>query len=76
MKQWIDEQVEAGEITSSADYLCDLVAQDQLRRDKDRIAELRQIVDKALASGVSGQTTDQLFAEAVQIAKARGIRLG
>jgi len=72
MKEWIDEQVEAGEIESSGDYLRDLVVRDRERRDEERIEALRRIVEEALASGVSTRTTNEIFAEAVEIAKARG----
>ncbi len=72
MKEWIDEQVEAGEFDSSGDYLRDLVARDRERRDQDLIHELRRIVDEALASGISTRTTGEIFDEAVEITKARG----
>jgi len=69
MKEWIDEQVEAGEIESSGDYLRDLVVRDRERRDEERIEALRRIVEEALASGVSTRTTNEIFAEAVEIAR-------
>jgi Arc/MetJ-type ribon-helix-helix transcriptional regulator len=37
---------------------------------ESRIEELRRIVDEALASGISSRTTDDIFAEAIELAKA------
>ena len=68
MKEYVDAQVEGGDFVDAADYLRDLVRRDQERRLK----ELRQIVEDALASGVSSRTTDDIFADAVATAKARG----
>ena len=72
IKEWIENQVEEGEFETSSDYLRGLVERDRERRDQQRIDELRRIVDEGLASGLSTRTTDEIFAEAVEIAKARG----
>src|SRR6185369_4210926 len=66
VKGWIDEQIGEGGYTSAGDYLTELVRQDQ-----ERLEEVRRIVDEGLASGISKQTTDEIFAEAVTMAKAR-----
>lgn len=68
MKEYIDEQVELGDFADSSDFLRELVRRDQ----EKQIEALRAIVDDALQSGVSDRTTDEIFAEAVAIAKARG----
>lgn len=67
VKGWIDEQIGEGGYSSAGDYLTELVRQDQ-----ERLEELRRIVDEGLASGVSPRATDEIFAEAIAIAKARG----
>jgi antitoxin ParD1/3/4 len=72
IKEWIEDQVEEGEFETSSDYFRDLVERDRERRDQLRIEELRRIVVEGLASGLSARTTDEIFAEAVEIAKARG----
>ncbi len=72
MKEWIEMQVEDGEYASSSDYVRDLVRRDRERRNEARLEELRRIVDEGLNGGVSKRTTDEIFAEAVAIAKARG----
>ena len=68
MKDWIDEQVRSGDYASSSEYLGDLVERDQ----RERLNALREIVDEALAGGISPRTTRQIFDEAVEIARARG----
>jgi antitoxin ParD1/3/4 len=72
MKEWIEDQVEEGEFATSSDYLRALVERDRERRDQQRMEKLRRIVDEGLASGVSPRTNDEIFAEAVTIARARG----
>jgi antitoxin ParD1/3/4 len=72
MKDWIEMQVEDGEYASSSDYVRDLIRRDRERRNQARLEELRRIVDEGLNGGVSTRTTDEIFAEAVAIAKARG----
>lgn len=68
MKEYIDAQVEGGDFADTADYLRDLVRRDQERR----IEELRQIVDDALASGISTRTMQDIKDEGDRIAKERG----
>jgi antitoxin ParD1/3/4 len=72
MKEWIEMQVEDGEYASSSDYIRDLVRRDRERRNEARLEELRHIVDEGLNGGVSTRTTEEIFAEAVAIAKTRG----
>ena len=72
IKEWIEDQVEEGEFETSSDYVRGLVERDRERRDQQRIEELRRLVDEGLASGLSTRTTAEIFAEAVEIAKARG----
>jgi antitoxin ParD1/3/4 len=72
MKEWIEMQVQDGEYASSSDYVRDLIRRDRERRNEARLEDLRRIVDEGLNGGVSTRTTDEIFAEAVAIAKARG----
>lgn len=69
MKEYVDAQVEGGDFVDAADYLRDLVRRDQERRLK----ELRQVVDDALASGVSSRTFEDRIAEGDRILRERGI---
>lgn len=76
MKDWIEAQVEDGTFASASDYLSDLVRrdqEDQIRDHDERLEEIRRIVDEADASGISTRTMQEIFAEAEQIARARGI---
>jgi antitoxin ParD1/3/4 len=60
MKQWVEDQVATGRYGNSSDYVRDLVRRDQERaeaRDK-----LQQMVDDALASGISDMGRDELLA--------------
>lgn len=68
VKDIIEAQVGEDGFASSGDYIAELV-----RRDHDRrLEELRRIVAEGLASGVSTRTTEDIFAEAVEIARRRG----
>lgn len=69
MKEYVDAQVEGGDFVDAADYLRDLVRRDQERRLK----ELRQVVEDALASGVSSRTFEDRIAEGDRILRERGI---
>lgn len=54
MKAWIEEQVATGRYANASDFVRDLV-----REDQDRIAglaELRQLIDEGVASGISDRT--------------------
>lgn len=74
MKDWIEAQIRKGEYASTSDYVRDLVRKDRARRGEEyTIDELREIVADARASGLSNRTTDEIFAEAERIARARGL---
>ena len=48
MKQYVDEQVEAGEYSSASEYIRELVRADQKRHAK---AQLEQVLLSAMGSG-------------------------
>lgn len=74
MKDWIEAQIRKGEYASTSDYVRDLVRKDRARRGEEyTIDELREIVADARAGGLSNRTTDEIFAEAERIARARGL---
>ncbi len=72
-KDWIDAQVEAGGYADASDFVNVLLreARDQDDGEED-IEALRRIVEESRASGISNRTLDEIFAEAVEITKARG----
>ncbi|UXN58801.1 type II toxin-antitoxin system ParD family antitoxin [Phyllobacterium zundukense] len=74
MKDWIETQIRKGEYASTSDYVRDLVRRDRSRRGKEfTLDELRQLVADAKASGVGTRSMDDIFAQAEQIASARGL---
>lgn len=74
MKDWIEAQVRRGDYASASDYVRDLVRRDRDRREKElTLDELRQKLAASKDSGVSGRTVDDIFAEAQEIARARGL---
>ncbi|MGY5808175.1 ribbon-helix-helix domain-containing protein [Rhizobium sp. LEGMi198b] len=74
MKDWIEAQIRKGEYASTSDYVRDLVRKDRARRGEEyTIGELREIFADAKASGISTQTIEEIRAEALQIARARGL---
>ena len=60
MKAWVEEQVQTGRYGNSSDYVRDLVRRDQERAEARQ--KLQQMVDEALASGISGIGGDELLA--------------
>lgn len=74
MKDWIEAQVRRGDYASASDYVRDLVRRDRDRREKElTLNELRQKLAASKDSGVSSRTVDDIFAEAQEIARARGL---
>jgi antitoxin ParD1/3/4 len=59
MKQWVEEQVQTGRYGNSSDYVRDLVRRDQERAEARE--KLQQMVDEALASGISDMGRDELL---------------
>ncbi|WP_375452237.1 type II toxin-antitoxin system ParD family antitoxin [uncultured Devosia sp.] len=68
MKAWIEAQVQTGKYGNSSDYVRDLVRRDQERADARE--KLQQMVDDALASGITSMTREQLMERMREKAKA------
>lgn len=66
MSDYVEAQI-GEDFADAGAYVVELV-----RRDQEEAAELRRIVEEARRGGISKRTTDEIFAEAVQISKARG----
>lgn len=58
MKEWVEAQAGTGRYANASDYVRDLIRRDQDRAAK--IAELQQLVDEGLASGISSRTPDEI----------------
>ena len=64
--RYVEEQL--GEDFANADaFIAELI-----RRDQAENAELRTIVDEAMAGGESDRTVNEIFEEVVRLAKANG----
>lgn len=74
MKDWIEAQIKQGDYASTSDYVRDLIRRDRARRAHPELTldDLRRIVDKSRASGVSDKPVSDILAEARAKAKANG----
>lgn len=68
MKEWVEAQVETGKYGNSSDYVRDLVRRDQERTQARE--KLQQMVDSALASGISNIGREELLARVMAKAAA------
>ena len=74
MKDWIETQIRKGDYASTSDYVRDLVRRDRVRRGQEfSVEEIRALLAESKASGVGTRNIDDIFAEAEQIAKTRGL---
>lgn len=74
MKDWIEAQIRQGEYATTSDYVRDLVRRDRARREQElTLEELRRKLTASRESGVSDRTVDDIFAEAQETARARGL---
>lgn len=58
MKQYVDEQVDAGNYSSASEYMRELVRADQQRREKER---LEMLLLESLDSGKSIEITPEMI---------------
>jgi antitoxin ParD1/3/4 len=74
LKDWIEAQIRHGDYASVSDYVRDLVRRDRDRRQQElTLDELRKKLADSRDSGISNRTVDEIFAEAREIAKGRGL---
>ncbi len=59
MSAYIESRLKEGQYGNVSEYFRDLVRRDQERR-QEAMAELRAMIDKAEASGISDLTMDQI----------------
>jgi antitoxin ParD1/3/4 len=77
MKDWIEAQIRQGDYASVSDYVRDLVRRDRDRREQElTLSQLRDKLAASRDSGVSTRTVDEIFAQAQDMAKARGLMHG
>ena len=74
IKEWIETQIRQGDYASVSDYVRDLVRRDRDRREQELTLDaLRKKLADSRESGIGTRTVDEIFAEARDIAKARGL---
>lgn len=74
MKAWVEAQAQDGRYSNASDYVRDLIRRDQERRAA--IAEVQQLVDEALASGVSARGFPEILEAAKEEARQKGLLCG
>ena len=70
---WVDAQVTRGAYADPSDYVRDLIQRGQARREVELTPDaLRLRLAESRAGGLSSRTVDDIFAEALSLASARG----
>lgn len=62
MRDWVQNQIEAGKYSSSSDYVRDLIRRDQASREQQQL--MQAAISDGLKSGVSERSMDELLKEA------------
>jgi antitoxin ParD1/3/4 len=75
MNDWVEAQVSAGRYGNVSEYFRDLVRRDQERRDT-AINELRVLLGRAEASGVSKRSLSEILDAACEEARQKGLLSG
>lgn len=75
MNDWVEAQVSAGRYGNVSKYFRDLVRRDQERRDT-AINELRVLLGRAEASGVSKRSLSEILDAAREEARQKGLLSG
>lgn len=72
MNEWVESQISAGRYGNVSEYFRDLVRRDQERKES-AINELRAMLDRAEASGISDKTLPEVLEAARQEAWQKGL---
>lgn len=72
MNEWVEAQISAGRYGNVSEYFRDLVRRDQERKEA-AINELRAMLDRAEASGISDKTLPEVLEAARQEARQKGL---
>jgi len=70
MKAWVESRAATGRYSNASDYVRDLIRRDQ--EHDAALARLQEVVDDALASGISTRSPDEILAEARERWARRG----
>lgn len=71
MSNWVEAQISTGRYGNVSEYFRDLVRRDQERREV-KLKELRDLLDRAEASGISTRT----IPETMELARQEALRKG
>ncbi len=71
MNRWVEAQIKTGRYGNVSEYFRDLVRRDQEKRE-EKLKELRDLLDRAEASGISTRT----FPEIMELARKEAQRKG
>lgn len=72
MSEWVEAQISAGRYGNVSEYFRDLIRRDQERKEA-AINELRTMLDRAEASGISNKTLPDVMEAARQEARQKGL---
>ena len=72
MNDWVEAQIKAGRYDNVSEYFHDLVRHDQSRKES-AIQELRDILSRADASGISQRTLPDIAKAAQNEARQKGL---
>ena len=72
MNEWVEAQSSAGRYGNVSEYFRDLVRRDQERKES-AINELRAMLDRAEASGISEKSLPEVLEAARQEARQKGL---
>lgn len=72
MNDWVETQINSGRYGNVSEYFRDLVRRDQERRDV-AVNELRVLLDRAEASGVSDRSLEEIREAARAEARHKGL---
>lgn len=75
MTDWVEAQVSTGRYGNVSEYFRDLVRRDQERRER-AVEDLRALLDRAEASGVSDRSLSEVLDAARREARQKGLPLG
>lgn len=72
MNEWVEAQISTGRYGNVSEYFRDLVRRDQEHRES-AIRELRDMLDRAEASGISEYTLPEVLKAARREARQKGL---
>ena len=72
LNAYVEGQIAQGRYGNVSEYFRDLIRKDQ-ERHSEALAELRTMIEKAEASGISERTVEDIVEEAKREAAAKGL---